>query len=345
MRVLQVMAGAQFGGAETYFVDMVAALHRAGLDQKVVIRPNPPRAQALRRAGIEPVEIRFGGIIDCLSGPRLRRVINDYKPDIVQSWMNRATRFVSQPSELPNFVHVGWFGGYYNVNDYRACDHLVGVTADIRDHQVREGWPQERAHYIPTFAHTDTPPPVPRNSLNTPEDTPLFLALGRLHQKKAFDILIRALGEVPGAHLWIAGEGSLRPVLKRLIAEHGLEARVKLLGWREDRAALFAAADYCVLPSRFEPFGTVMIEAWAHNVPLIAAAADGPRGLIDDGRNGLLVAIDDSEGLARAMTRLVREPGLCAGLVAEGRADFEAAYTEAAVVEQYLDFYRGLAAP
>ena len=85
-----------------------------------------------------------------------------------------------------------------------------------------------------------------------------------------------------------------------------------------------------------------MIEAWAQRVPLIAAAADGPRGLIKDGRNGLLVAIDDAEGLARAMARLAREPELCARLVAQGRADFHAAYTEAAVVERVLDFYRGL---
>lgn len=342
MRVLQAMAGAQFGGAETYFVELVTALNRAGLDQKVVIRGIPARAQGLRRAGIEPAQIRFGGIIDCLSGPRLRRIIASYKPDIVQSWMHRATRFVSRPPEAADFVHVGWFGGYYQIDDYRACDHLVGVTADIRDHQVRQGWPQERAHYIPTFAHTETVAPVPREGLGTPQDAPLFLALGRLHESKALDVLIRATAQVPGAHVWIAGEGPLRRTLARLIAGLGLEARVKLLGWREDRQALLAAADYCVLPSRFEPFGTVMIEAWAQNVPLIAAAADGPRGLIEDGRNGLLVAIDDTEGLARAMKRLAREPRLCARLVAEARIGFDAAYTEAAVVKRVLDFYRAL---
>lgn len=342
MRVLHAMAGAQFGGAETYFVDLVSALHRAGLDQKVVIRGNRARAQALRRAGIEPAQIRFGGIIDCLSGPRLRRIIAAYKPDIVQSWMHRATRFVSRPPEAADFVHVGWFGGYYRVDDYRSCDHLVGVTADIRCHQVRQGWPQDRAHYIPTFAHAKTVPPVPRESLGTPKDAPLFLALGRLHSSKAFDVLIRATAQVPGAHLWIAGDGPLRRPLARLVAGLGLAARVKLLGWREDREALLAAADYCVLPSRFEPFGTVMIEAWAQNVPLIAAAADGPRGLIKDGRNGLLVAIDDAEALARAMGRLARDPGLCARLVAEARTGFDAAYTEAAVVSRVLDFYRGL---
>ncbi len=345
MRVLHAMAGAAFGGAETYFVDMVSALHRAGLDQKVVIRGNRDRADALRRAGIEPVEIRFGGIADFLSRRRLGRVISDYKPNIVQSWMRRATGFVSRPPGAPDFVHVGWFGGYYRVHDYRSCDHLVGVTPDIRDHQLREGWAPDRAHYIPTFAQAKTVPPVPRERFDTPQDAPLFLALGRLHEKKAFDILIRALAQVPGAYLWIAGEGPLGESLAQLVAELGLQARVKLLGWRDDREALFGAADYCVLPSRYEPFGTVMIEAWAQNVPLIAAAADGPRGLIADGRNGLMVAIDDVEGLARAMGRLMGDPALCANLVSRARAAFGDTFTEEVVVKRYLDFYRGLGAP
>lgn len=342
MRVLQAMAGAEFGGAETYFVDMVTALHRAGLDQKVVIRRNPARAQKLRGAGIEPVQLRFGGKLDWDTGPRLRRVITDYKPDIVQSWMRRATRFVSHSPGAPDFVHVGWFGGYYDAADFSDCDHVVGVTADIRRHQVAQGWSHGSTHYIPTFARAEAAPPAPRHSLDTPEDGALFLSLGRLHRRKGFDVLIRAMEQVPGAYLWIAGEGPERASLERLISDLGLPSRVKLLGWRDDREALFGAADYCVLPSRFEPFGTVMIEAWAQNVPLVAAAAVGPRGLIDHGRNGLLAAIDDVDDLAGAMKRLMHEPELCIALAAEARAEYEATFTEAAVVERYLDLYRGL---
>ncbi|MDX1483993.1 MAG: glycosyltransferase [Alphaproteobacteria bacterium] len=342
MRVLQVMAGAPFGGAETHFVDLVTALHRAGLDQRVVIRAHQGRAAALREAGIVPAELRFGGPIDWVSGRRLARAIAEYRPDIVQSWMRRATRFVSRPRRAPKFVHVGWFGGYYPLADYRRCDHLVGVTPAIRDHQISAGWPADRAHYMPTFADGEHATPVSRAELGTPDGSPLFLALGRLHAKKAFDILIRAVAQLPDAHLWIAGEGPLRDALTRLITDLGLGDRVRLLGWREDRAALFAAADYCVLPSRYEPFGTVMIEAWAHDRPLIAAAADGPRGLIEDGLNGLLVPIDDIDALTAAMARLIQDRALAGRLVDAGQAAYSARFTEAAVVARYLEFYRGI---
>jgi len=344
LKVVQIMAGADVGGAETYFVDMVTALHRAGLDQTVVIRRNPRRAAQLRDAGIDVLELSFGGLLDIFTGRQLARIIHDARPDVVQSWMNRATRFVCRDRAGVPFVHVGWFGGYYKVSNYRECDHLVGVTPDIRDHQVKGGWPAERAHFIPTFADAAPAAPSARAALRaqftTPEDAPLFLALGRLHTKKAFDILIRATAQVPGAYLWIAGEGELRGELEKLIATEGLTDRVRMLGWRDDRAALFAATDYCVMPSRYEPFGTVMIEAWAQDTPLICARAKGPVGLIRDGEDGLLVPIDDVGALADAMNRFLREPALAAALARTARARFDTEYTEAAVVRRYLDFYR-----
>lgn len=347
MKVVQVMAGAAFGGAETYFVDMVTALHRAGLNQTVVIRRDERRARQLRDAGIPALELPFGGLFDIFTEPHLGNIVNGARPDVVQSWMNRATRFVSRKRAGVPFVHVGWFGGYYKVANYRACDRLVGVTPDIRDHQVKGGWPADKAHFIPTFAHADAAPAGARERLRaefaTPADAPLFLALGRLHEKKAFDVLIAAAAKVPGAFLWIAGEGELRGALEKQIARQGLTDRIRLLGWRDDRAALFAAADFCVMPSRFEPFGTVMIEAWSHDTPLICARAKGPVGLIRDGVDGLLVPIDDAGALAAAMARLRAEPALGTALATAARKRFDAEYTEAAVVRRYLDFYASLA--
>ncbi|MFT5539575.1 MAG: glycosyltransferase involved in cell wall biosynthesis [Alphaproteobacteria bacterium] len=349
MKIMQVMAGAELGGAETYFVDMVTALHAAGLDQKVVIRTNAQRAATLRRAGIEPVELSFGGLFDLRTRGQLARVIEGYAPDVVQSWMNRATRFVSRPPGAKPFVRVGWFGGYYKVANYTDCDHLVGVTPDIRDHQISGSWPADRAHYIPTFADAALSPTGTREklraALDVPDEVPLFLALGRLHEKKAFDVLINAAAKLPGSYVWIAGEGELRGDLERLIASLGLGDRVKLLGWRNDRADLFAASDFCVMPSRYEPFGTVMIESWAQYVPLICARAKGPVGLIKDGEDGLLVPIDDAEALAAAMAQLVDDKVLAGRLAQAGAARFADDFTEQAVVARYKAFYQALTTP
>lgn len=335
MRVLQVMAGAPHGGAETCFVDTVQALHRAGVDQRVVIRRDPARAAILRESGIDPIEFRFGAHwIDFTTRFGLSRVVADYKPDIVMAWMRRAGSYVTRG----NAVNLGWFGGFYDLKYYRNCDHLAGMSADMRDHIVKSGWPADRSHVLRAYA-----PEATGRRLDRPE-APLLLALGRLHEAKAFDVLIDAMVDVPGANLWIAGEGHLRASLEQQIARLGLGDRVKLLGWRNDRQDLLATADICVFPSRYEPFGIVSIEAWAARVPLIAARSVGPGALIEDGSDGLLVPIDDRAALTQAMNRLVGDRDLQAKLVEGGRRRYEAEFTEAAVVASYKALFERMLA-
>ena len=341
MRVMQVMAGAEHGGAETFFVDLVTALRRSGLVQRAVIRRNPDRAAILRQAGVDVAELRFGGVFDLLTKPALRRQIADFRPDIVQTWMVRATKACPRGS----FVHVGWLGGYYKPPRFRACDDVVGVTPGIVRHLREAGWAEERSHYLPTFAVSRVAAAaVRRADYGTPEAAPLLLALGRLHVKKAFDVLLRAMVSVPKAWLWIAGEGDLRRDLEQLAQDLGVSGRVRFLGWRYDREALLANADVCVFPSRYEPFGTVTIEAWASRTPLVAAASAGPAGIIRDGANGLLVPIDDAAALATALNRVIDDPALASRLVEGGWQRYQAEFTEAVVVKRWLGLYRRLLA-
>ena len=345
MRVLQAMAGGPHGGAERFFTRLVTALGCAGLEQRAVIRRHPERAQALRAAGVEVVELGFGGALDLVTRPRLRREIAAFKPDVVLTWMNRAARFCPGSDSVGRrFVHAARLGGYYNLKYYRRCDHLIGNTRGIVDYVVRGGWPPERAHYLPNFAAVADGPAADHAALDTPSDAPLLLALGRLHRNKALDVAIEALTELPDTYLWIAGDGPLRRELEALATRRGVAARVRFLGWRESTAGLFAAADVCVVPSRSEPLGNVILEAWAYRVPLVAAASAGPSEMIEDGLNGLLVPVDDPGALAAAIGRVTADRALAARLAGAGRATYEAGYTERAVVRQYLDFFARVAA-
>lgn len=166
----------------------------------------------------------------------------------------------------------------------------------------------------------------------------MILALGRLHPNKAFDTLIDALAQVPEAYLWIAGEGPLLGELERQAAKLGVIARTRFLGWRDDVAGLFAAADLFVCPSRHEPLGNVVIEAWAQGKPVVAAAAQGPSQLIFDGENGLLTPVDDASAMAGAINRVLGDHDFAAHLGRTGQAAYQAQFTEAAVVQRYLDF-------
>ena len=333
-RVLQAMAGAAHGGAESFFERLIPALDRAGLEQRAVIRRNSDRTNLLRGAGVQLAELRFGGRLDMVTRAAFGREINAFHPDVVFTWMSRATRFCP----CGPFVHVARLGGYYNLKYYRACDHLVANTRDIATWMVRKGWPADRVHYLPNFVADTAATPVARERLDTPTTAPLLLALGRLHPNKGFDILLAALQSLPKAWLWLAGDGPSRLELETRADQLGVAARIRFLGWCPDAAGLLAAADILVCPSRVEPLGNVVLEGWAYRTAVVAAASAGPSGLITDGENGLLVPIDDADALATAIGRIGEDEALRQRLVAGGRASYEAEFTETAVVPQYLSF-------
>lgn len=337
MRVMQCMAGAKHGGAEAFFTRMVLALHGAGLDQRVVLRRDSAREKLLADGGIAALPLAFGGKLDVSTRLGLRRELASFKPDVVLSWMNRAAAFCPKPTG--RFVHCGRLGGYYDLKYYNTCDHLIGNTEGIIGYLIEQGWPAERAHYLPNFVATAAAEPMPRRELSTPDDAAVILALGRLHRNKAFDILIQAMRRLPDVYLWLAGEGPLEAELRRQAVHFGVAPRIRFLGWREDPGALYAGADVVVCPSRIEPLGNVVLEAWARRKPIVAAAADGPEALIRDGENGLLVPVDDVEALAAGINHMLSNRETALAMTQAGHDDYLADYSEAVVVQRYLEFF------
>jgi glycosyltransferase involved in cell wall biosynthesis len=335
MRILQAMAGAQYGGAEAFFTRLVTALHRAGLEQRVLIRPNEAREKALAAHGIEPVKVALGGAWDFQSRRAFQREIRDFGPDIVMTWMNRASHFCPKG----DFVHIGRLGGYYDLKYYRNCDHLIGNTEDIVQYLVEAGWPRERAHYLPNFVTGKKGTPVSRSALYTPTNTTLILALGRLHPNKAFDTLLQAVARVPNTYLWIAGDGPERAKLEALAEKLAIKPRVRFLGWREDTADLLATCDVFVCPSRHEPLGNVVIEAWAQARPVIAADSLGPGTLIEHMETGVLTPVDDVPTMARAIRYVIEDENVRTRIAAQGHDVFLENFTEETIVSQYMAFF------
>jgi glycosyltransferase involved in cell wall biosynthesis len=338
------MAGAVEGGAETAFADTCVALAEAGTCVAVVTRGNNARRlERLRAAGIDVQTLPFGGVLDCYTGWRLRRIIAGFQPDIVQTWMNRAadkTPGWREGGKTPPYALFARFGGYYKLRHYKKTGFFIALTPGIAAWLQSQGIAADRIRQIPNFAETEEGvQAADRMRETTPTDAPLLIALGRLHRAKAFDILLRALESLPEVYLWIAGEGPERAALERQIAAAGLGGRVRLLGWRDDRAALLKAADICVFPSRFEPFGTIFLQAWASRKPLITTASDGPRQFVHDGENGLMVPVDDAGAFAAAIQRLLTNPELAGRLAASGFERYVHDFTKEKIVASYLAFY------
>lgn len=337
LRLLQTMAGAEFGGAEAFFARLAIALQKTGIDQQVIIRENPARFKKLTQNGVETLELPFGGRLDFRTGLVIKREIKNFKPDVVLTWMNRATHMT--PPGKGRFVKVARLGGYYDLKYYRNCDHLIGNTEDIVEYLVKEGWPKDRAHYLPNFVNSEQMEAVSRLDLSTPEAAPLLLSLGRLHENKAFDTLLRALARVPGVYLWLAGEGPLKRDLERLAEELGIRPRIRFLGWRDDGPALFAAANAYICPSRHEPLGNVVLEGWAQGRPVIAADSLGPGTLITHGHDGVLCPVDDEKAMADSIKWVLGDPDFANQLAQNGWETYQKNFTQSVVVQQYLEFF------
>lgn len=342
-RILQLMLSTQEGGAENFFEKLAMGFDARGIEQCLVIERQPKRAEHLSQATCaEVVQIPFRGLNRPFAPGQLRNTIGPFRPDVILTWMNRASRRI--PAGLTCPV-VGRLGGYYDLRHYANCSHLIGITPDLVAHITSSGWPETATTLIPNFGETPsraTDGAEIRQRIGVPTDVPLLLALGRLHPVKAHDVLLRALAEVPRAVLMIAGEGPLKEELMELATSLGIQDRVHFLGWRRDVGALFAAADICVFPSRYEPNGTVVMESWAHRVPLVAARAKGPEWLVTDEVDGLLFPIDDVLALTERLRRVISEPGLAALLVHNGLATFEGGFTQQAVVDSYLSLFDNL---
>ena len=336
MSVLHLLGSGGEGGAELYFVQLVSALRVGGPDQAAAIRKNPGREKALASAGVAARTFGFGGPLDFLTRPGVSAMARDVNARLLVAWMNRAARHTPKGP----WARIGRLGGYYKLKNYRDFDHLVGNTQDIVDWVVAQGWPADKVRYIPNFAAApDEVAPVDRASLDTPEGVPLLLGMGRLHTAKAHDVSLKALKSLPDAHLWIAGVGPLEEQLKALASSLGVLDRVRFLGWRNDASALYRTADVCLFPSRYEPLGNVVIQAWAHGLPVVAAESQGPKSLIRDGQDGLLIPIDDEDALATRTAALLADPMQRIKLIQNGHARVEGEFSQAAVCTQWNQLF------
>ncbi|MHB1434883.1 MAG: glycosyltransferase family 4 protein [Thermoplasmata archaeon] len=182
-------------------------------------------------------------------------------------------------------------------------------------------------------------------------DGPFFLFVGRLASNKGLPELVDAFERVgradPALRLVLVGEdGGMGPWLTQRISEQGLGARVRWTGYLADESLLAAAmgeAEALVLPSEYEAFGLVLLEALAQGTPVIASRVGGIPEFIESERSGLLVPPGDVAALAAAMERIRAEPARARQWGRYGREEVVPRYTWEACADRLDALFKEVA--
>ena len=350
-RSLHVIGGKGSGGAERFAVRLVNALARHGQPVAAVTVAGGEIARAIDPA-VRQYHAPMFAVWDRYSRWKINRAIADFGPDVVQTYMGRATRIVRLPSGSRP-VHLARLGGYYNLKGYRHAHAWVGNTRGIRDYLTSHGLPADRVHYIGNFV--DSPPRAQAAALDTLrtryglEGCRVIVGLGRLHPNKGWADLLNAFAELPALsqgmplRLLMVGDGPLRQDLEQQSGQLGIASRVHWAGWQNDPAPYYQLADVFVCASVHEPLGNVILEAWANQALVVSTRAQGPLELMQDGVNGLLAPLADAAGLADVLrTALALDDEHRARIIESGHGEVTRHYSEAAIVSDYTALYADL---
>jgi glycosyltransferase involved in cell wall biosynthesis len=181
-----------------------------------------------------------------------------------------------------------------------------------------------------------------RDELGISPQEVVFGFVGRFVPIKDLTTLIKAFAhasrQLP-AHLLMVGDGELRPVLERLVADLGV-ANVRFLGWRHDLIAVYGALDVAVLSSQNEGTPVALIEAMAAGKPVVATRVGGVEDVVTDGRTGLLVSAGDIRGFAEALVQLAGDRDLRHRMGNEARREMAHRFSPDRLRERIGSVYR-----
>ncbi|MGP0053816.1 MAG: glycosyltransferase family 4 protein [Solirubrobacteraceae bacterium] len=225
---------------------------------------------------------------------------------------------------------------------------LCAVSKGVAD-ELCEGFPAMAAaiRSIPNGVDSNTFRPDPqarravRGELGLDEATPLALFVGGDWERKGLAFAVRALAAAPAWHLAVAGAGETEPLL-RLARLGGTEQRLRFLGRMHDMPRIYAAADAFVLPTTYEAFPLVSLEAAATGLPLLITRVNGVDEVLDDGRNGWFIE-REAEDIARRLNELGSDPERARTMAAAARAAIKD-YSWQAMANRYLSVYAELVA-
>jgi len=328
VRVLQADSGRVWRGGQNQVRLLARELARSpDVDQRLVTRRGSELARRAATDGVRVREVPWTMGLDPRAGWRLVVEALEFRPDVIHAhdghavglavWARRCLAWLGVGS-VPRVVatHRVVFPVRSRSALFRA-DLVIVISEAVKSLLVAAGVPAAAIRVIPSGVDPDEVRRAAaahcgiRAKLGLPEGTPLAVNVAALEAAKDQATLLRAAAVArrarPDLHWVIAGEGGLRPALEAEIRALGVGDRVHLPGYSDRPEALLAEADVCVMSSRAEGLGSVVLEALALGKPVVATRVGGLPEVVPA---EWLVPVGDDETLARKVVAALDHPAV-----------------------------------
>ena len=306
MHIVNLMFSRGSGGIEQAFVDYCEALQARGHRVTAIAAPGAAVLPELGKLGVTVITLKNYGQWDLLASWRLLRLLRRLKPDAAIGHGMRAYTHARRATRgLCPMIGVTH---NYSTRRLQSADAVFAITTQLRERVIGQWVEAERVYPIPNMVRC---PPLDQRPWREP---PVIGSMGRFVAKKGFSTYVEALAilRTRGVAFTavLGGDGEEELALQAVAHEKKLGDILRFTGWVEDKAAFFRGVDVFCLPSLHEPFGIVLLEAFAHGVPVVSSDSEGPSDIIAPGIDALMVKKGDATALADALEKLLENPQL-----------------------------------
>ena len=345
-KVFYLLDSLNVGGTETQAVELARRLDPAHYDVTLgCLLAKGPLLEKLQGTAVQVEEFHPKGGIDSAGGVyqllRLTTFLRRGRFDVVHThdlWSNLmgvpAARMAGIPaiiSSRRDLGHLDWYesGRRVWLRRIQNLSNVVLANANpIRDSLIKDdGFAPEKVRVIHNGVDVER---FSSGSENREQMFPgtseqkLIVLVGNMHTDiKGHPWLIAAahqvVSEFPSVRFVLAGDGAQRPEFERRVAELGLKESFSFMGRRGDVPQILRNCDIAVLPSKAEGLPNAVLEYMCAGLPTVATAVGGNAEIVRDGVTGLLVPAQDSQALAEALMRLLKDPELAKRLGSVGR--------------------------
>lgn len=360
--ILHVVTGIDVGGAENHLLTLCEGLTDRGFDVTVAYLKGDGELEAkFREAGCGVVRIGIRADIDPFAFARLAAHVaaNDY--DVVHTHLfhgdsygvpaatlARVPAVVSSKHNDPPYWRTQPYRTIHGLT-LRGVDRVFPISDHVSQYLLRTtGIPPAK---VQTIRYALDPEPFDDTAAGASSRRrefgggPLVGTVARLTEQKDLGTLLRAFARVRDdhdAHLIVVGRGEERGELEQLATDLGLQDTVTFTGFRDDVPELMHAFDVFALPSRWEGFGVVFMEAMATRTPVVASDVSAIPEVVADGETGYLCPPGDVEAFASRIARLLDDDDLREQMGAVGRRRLETEFSVERMVNEMVDAYREL---